>query len=239
MKKIPLWQYDEYQQCGVDYSNPAQVQVYDQQHLQFRDYEKDTQSIIRLIDLKPDQTVIDMGCGTGAFVLHAANHCRKIYAVDVSRPMLETCRQKVEKVGLSNIEFHQGGFLTYQHYAEPADALVSVVVLHHLPDFWKLIGLQRAAAMLKPGGKLYLFDAVFSFDVADYQSSLDNWVHNSPHNVAPGFEKEMEIHVRAEYSTLDRIMEYLLQKAGFNIDKADYHDEFTVTYICTKDNKGK
>ena len=51
--------------------------------------------------------VIDMGCGTGAFALYAAKKCRKIYAVDVSKAMLEYIRQKSQKAGLNNIDFCQ------------------------------------------------------------------------------------------------------------------------------------
>ncbi|MEA1893594.1 MAG: hypothetical protein U9N36_00045 [Euryarchaeota archaeon] len=52
-------------------------------------------------------------------------------------------------MGISNALYCHGGFLAYEHEAEPADAMVSIVALHHLPDFWKLVALTRAAKMLK------------------------------------------------------------------------------------------
>ena len=93
MFNIPEWTYDEMKQTGVDYSCMEQVQHYDDMHQRFRDYEKDSDAIIKLLELDSNSTIIDMGAGTGAFALHAAKHCRKVYAVDVSSAMLERCRK--------------------------------------------------------------------------------------------------------------------------------------------------
>ncbi|MEA1893593.1 MAG: hypothetical protein U9N36_00040 [Euryarchaeota archaeon] len=76
------------EQTGVDYASAEQVQRYDDMHQSFRDYEKDSDTIVRLLELNSNSTVIDVGAGTGAFVLHAAKHCRKVYAVDILSAML-------------------------------------------------------------------------------------------------------------------------------------------------------
>ena len=47
-------------------------------------------------------------------------------------------------------------------------------------------------------------------------------------------QSESETHVRDEYSTCDWIMEALLERAGFRVQTADYHDEFLASYLCTK-----
>jgi putative AdoMet-dependent methyltransferase len=228
------WFYDEMRHSGVDYSDLAQVQAYDEKHQKFRDYEKASQAIIGRLGLGPGDTVIDMGAGTGAFALCAARTCKTVYAVDVSPAMVDYARQKAEKAGLKNIVFCHGGFLTYEHAAEPADALVSVAVLHHLPDFWKLIGLRRASEMLKPGGRLYLFDVVFPSDITGYEARFDDWISFFARNVGPDFAVEAETHIRDEHSTYAWIMEGLLERAGFCIDSAEYADGFGATYICTK-----
>jgi cyclopropane fatty-acyl-phospholipid synthase-like methyltransferase len=222
---------------GVDYSDLAQVQAYDEKHQKFRDYEKASQAIIDRLGLGPGDTVIDMGAGTGAFALYAARTCKTVYAVDVSQAMVDYARQKAQKAGLKNIVFCHGGFLTYEHAAEPADAFVSVAVLHHLPDFWKLVGLRRANEMLKPGGRLFLFDVVFPSDIAGYEARFDDWISSFARNVGPDFAVEAETHIRDEHSTYAWIMEGLLERTGFSIDSAEYADGFNATYICTKKNR--
>lgn len=239
MSRYPKWQYDEMKHCGVDYSNQAQIEVYDKRHQRFRDYEKESLAIIDRLELGADDTVIDIGCGTGAFTLCAAKSCKKMYAVDVSKAMLGYCKQKAQKTGLNNIEFCHGGFLTYEHCSEPVDSIVSIGVLHHIPDFWKLIGLRRIAAMLKNQGKFFLGDVVFSFDVTDYELVMNEWVKSVAQNVGPEFGAEVETHACDEYSTFDWIMEGMLEKAGFEIEHRDYRDGFFASYLCIKASEVK
>ena len=230
----PGWRYNEWKPCGVNYNSVLCAMSYDIHHGKFRDYQRESEQIISLLDLNADQTVIDMGCGTGAFAIHAAGRCRKIYAVDVSKAMLRCARRKAKKAKLDNIEFHHGGFLTYDHKVNPVDAIVSTVVLHHLPDFWKLAGLKRLAQMCKTGGKLYLFDVVFSFDMNDCESRLVQWVKSTAERIGMMFAEEVKIHVREEYSTFDWIMEGLLERAGFAIESANYGNDLMAAYLCTR-----
>ena len=228
------WQYNELKPCGVNYNSVLCALSYDVHHGKFRDYRRESEEIIALLGLNTDQAVIDIGCGTGAFAVHAAKHSKKVFAVDVSKAMLRCARRKAKKAKLDNIEFHRAGFLTYEHKAEPVDAIVSTAVLHHLPDFWKLTGLRRLARMLKIGGRLYLFDVVFSFNIDDYESRLDKWIESTADRIGMTFAEEVEIHIREEFSTYDWIMEGLLQEAGFVIETADYKHDLMAAYLCTR-----
>jgi putative AdoMet-dependent methyltransferase len=230
----PAWFHDEMRHAGVDYSDPAQVDAYDRRHQKFRDYRKDAEAVVRRLGLTRGDTVVDLGCGTGAFALHAAPFCKTVYAVDVSPVMLDCCRRKAETGGIRNIVFRRGGFLTYEHAAEPADAAVSVAVLHHLPDFWKLVGLRRVNAWLKPGGRFYLFDIVFPGAEKDLAAPIGEFIDALKGKVGPEFAAEAETHIREEYSTYDWILEGMLARAGFRIGQAEYGDGFAAAYWCTK-----
>ncbi len=233
-KRDSGWQYDEMKSCGAKFNSLMCARRYDKHHRKFRDYQKESREIIALLDLDSQRTVMDMGCGTGAFAIHAARHFKKIIAVDISRVMLRYARKKAGRAKLDNVEFCQGGFLTYQHGAEPVDAVVSVLVLHHLPDFWKLVGLQRLGQMLKTGGKLYLFDVVYSFDIAHYKSSFKSFIESMTDRTGPKMERALQEHFSQEYSTFGWIMEDLFEKAGFEIETADYKDDFFAAYVCSK-----
>lgn len=230
----PAWRYDESKPCGVNYNSFFLARLYDARHEMFRDYPKETEQIVTKLGLGPSATVIDMGCGTGAFAIHAAGHCGKIHAVDVSGAMLRRARHKARRAGVANIEFHRGGFLTYEHADEPADAAVCVTVLHHLPDFWKLVGLHRLASMLKPNGRFYLFDVVFSFDVAQHEPCIKRFLNVMGMRMGLDGRAETEIHLREEYSTCDWIMAGLLERAGFRIDEVTCPDDFLAGYLCTR-----
>ena len=65
-------------------------------------------------------TVIDLGCGTGAIALFAADMFKSVYAVDVSDVMIEQAKKKNQRDG-NNLKFVNAGFLSYRHEGEPAD----------------------------------------------------------------------------------------------------------------------
>jgi len=230
----PAWRYDEMKCCGADFNSFFVAWNYDKYQQTLRDYRQEAAEIITALGLDSSASVLDMGCGTGAFAIHAAPYYRKIYAVDAAAAMLNRACRKARKAGLTNIEFRRGGFLTYEHTDEPVDAVVSVAALHHLPDFWKLVALHRLTSMLKPSGRLYLFDVVFSFDVARYASALEGFVEKMSNRTTPDGRRVSATHVRQEYSTCGWIMEGLLEQAGFQIDDANYKDEFTAAYVCTR-----
>jgi len=230
----PRWRYDETKPCGANFKSALCAWCYDGFHQKFRDYEAESRKIIGSLGVGSNGTLIDMGCGTGAFTIYAVSYYSKVYAVDVFKAMLNRARKKARKAGLDNVEFHLGGFLTYEHKAQPVDALVSTFALHHLPDFWKMVGLMRLAQMLKTEGRLYIRDIVFSFEQVDYESCIEKFIESMTQRTGPQTRQALETHISREYSTYGWIMEGLLDKAGFEIETANYKDGFFAEYVCTK-----
>src|SRR5579884_131575 len=220
MTTFPRWYYDDRQQIGVDFENVAQVATYDRDQ---GSNPAEEQALLQRLGLAAGARVIDLGAGTGSFAIEAARAGLHVYVVDVSHSMLSYTQQKARHAGITNIEFHHGGFLTYEHTATPVDAIITRFALHHLPDFWKMVAFQRMAAMLKPGGTLYLRDTVFSFDPARYREHINAWIARVAQTPGTGFvAADFETHVRDEYSTYGWILEGMLTRSGFHIDEAIY-----------------
>jgi cyclopropane fatty-acyl-phospholipid synthase-like methyltransferase len=232
--KAPVWLYDEFKHAGVDYANTAVARDYDEHHQRFRDYEKDAALVLERLGIGPQHEVIDFGCGTGAFVVPAARACKKIYAIDISPSMLDLCERKVKAAGLDNVELRCAGFLTYHHNEAPVDGIVSTAAFHHLPDFWKVVALQRMHEMLKPGGRLYLFDVVFTFPVDTYQEALDGWVDSMTQKGSQAMAEETVIHIRDEFSTFDWILEEILVRTGFVIEQKYSDFPGCLAYVCIR-----
>jgi len=234
------WTFNEFKHCGVDYSDAAQAAVYDEEHQKFRNFEQEVADLLKALALdKPEtMTLIDLGCGTGAFAVAAAKHFKKIYAVDVAEAMLDCARKKAMGQGITNIEFVNSGFLNYEHEAGTADMVFSKAAFHHLPDFWKQAALLKMNKMLKPGGILYLFDIVFHFPPETYEEKINGWISGFEKIAGPEFKKEVETHIRDEYSTFNWIMEGMLSRAGFAIDKIVTPDGIQTEYFCRKIAEG-
>ena len=233
MTDISSWQYDEFRQVGTDYNDLAQVEAYDSRHSQFRDIDGECQAILGALDLTPKSSLIEIGTGTGAFAIHAAHHCAKVYATDVSQLMLDYAARKARDANVVNISFQHAGFLTYNHQDQPVDAIVTCMAFHHIPDFWKGIALHRMNNMLKHGGQLYLKDVIF--EDADVTTNISRWIDHMAERGGEKLRAGIAAHIREEYSTSDWIIEGLLTRAGFKIQDSQVHEGVVGTYQCVKD----
>ncbi|MEX2382596.1 MAG: cyclopropane-fatty-acyl-phospholipid synthase family protein [Opitutales bacterium] len=109
--------------------------------------------LCRKLRLKPGQRLLDLGCGWGGLVLHAARH----YGVDatgitISQSQVEFAHRRIADAGLAD----RCRVLRrdYREVAEPGeyDALVSVGMFEHVGKQLLPTYFGRAWELLKPGG---------------------------------------------------------------------------------------
>jgi ubiquinone/menaquinone biosynthesis C-methylase UbiE len=227
--------FDEAAHAGLEHLDPASVAGYDRK----AGFEADAADEVRLLrglGLDERSTLIDLGAGTGTLALTAATSCRRVIAVDVSPAMLAAARERAARGGVSNVEFVEAGFLSYQHKGQPADVVYSRNALHHVPDFWKAVALERIASMLHPGGILRLRDIVFAFDPGEAARFIEAWLDNASQRPEEGWTRaELAEHLRDEHSTFTWLLEPMLERAGFEVRAAEYGSgRIFARYVCVK-----
>jgi ubiquinone/menaquinone biosynthesis C-methylase UbiE len=151
----PPWLFDEFR--GHRWLDAAEVAAYE---AIIRPDPAAERELLRGLGLSSEHTLIDFGAGTGVRALAAAELCRHVIAIDPSAAMLDYMRSKAERLGISNVEYAQRGFLTYEHRGEPVDFAITRHALHHLPDFWKVEALHRVHGVLRPGGVFFAQELV-------------------------------------------------------------------------------
>jgi SAM-dependent methyltransferase len=231
---MTTWRLEEPAHAGAEHLDPDYVAGYDRKAGD--DPAAAPLDLLRRLGLDGQSTLVDLGAGTGRLALAAAAVCRRVVAVDVSPPMLAALRVKAERLGLANVECVRAGFLTYAHQGPPADFVYSRNALHHLPDFWKGIALQRVAAMLRPGGVLRLQDLVYGFEPAEAEPVIEAWLAGGAPRPEEGWTRaELEQHVREEHSTYTWLLEPMLRHAGFEIREATSSPSRTyAAYTCVR-----
>ncbi len=230
--EVAAWQYNEFKQVGKDYGTESEVEAYDSSHADFRDIERESREVLEALGVEESDRLIDLGSGTGTFAIEAARRCAGVWAVDVSEAMIRRAEAKAEGAGVSNIEFCHGGFLTHEHGGEPVDVITTTFALHHLPDFWKGIALRRMSDMLKPGGQLYICDLVI--DEMDAVENIGEFIEEQAAAGGDFLREDAEGHFREEFSTYDWVMDGLLERAGFAIDRKCIESGVIGTYFCTR-----
>ena len=224
------WVPDELAMAGRENLDPAHVARYDGK------MDADAAAEVALLadlGLGAASTVVEFGPGAGQFTIAAAPRCAKVIAVDVSPPMLARLREKLAAARLANVELVEGGFLSYAHQGGPADFVYSRFALHHLPDVWKAMALQRVRAMLRPGGVFRLWDVVYDFPLAEAAERFEAWCALGGEVVDGEWSRaEMEEHVRDEHSTFSWLLEPMLAQAGFEIaEVVRSADRFEAKYL--------
>ncbi|HDO51288.1 MAG TPA: class I SAM-dependent methyltransferase [Rhizobiales bacterium] len=100
--------------------------------------------------LSPEDSVLEVGCGTGSTALLLAGDVRQITASDLSGNMIEAGSEKARDQGISNVKFVRAELFGSAIDNGPYDAVFALNVLHLLEDTPAAIG--RINGLLKPGG---------------------------------------------------------------------------------------
>ena len=107
------------------------------------------------LGLQPGMAVLDVGCGTGASALPAAERVGprgQVIAVDLAEQMLAEGRLKAERLGLKNVDFMRGDMTELGFPDGHFDGVVCVFAVFFVPDMERQVAeLWR---MVRPGGQL-------------------------------------------------------------------------------------
>lgn len=100
--------------------------------------------------LSPNDTVLEVGCGTGSTALLLADGVMHITASDVSPNMIAVGLEKAREEGVSNVEFVTADLFDSVLDGGPYDAVLAHNMLHLLED--APAAVRRIGGLLKPGG---------------------------------------------------------------------------------------
>jgi SAM-dependent methyltransferase len=227
------WLIDELAYAGHEHLDPGFVAGYDRKQ-GFPDAAEDV-TVFRRHGLGSGSTVLDLGAGTGQFALAAAPQFGRVIAADISPVMVQVMRARAAEAGLANVDPVQAGFLSYNHRGPPLDGVYTRNALHHLPDFWKAIALERIATVLRSGGVLRVHDLIYDFAPSEADAVFDRWFNLAVDDPASGYTAaDLAEHVRAEFSTYRWLFEPILAAAGFEILSAEFSGRVYGAYTCRK-----
>ena len=118
------------------------------------------EKVIELARLQPGQSVLDVGCGTGTLAIAAKRRVGstgRVYGIDASPEMIGRAREKARKAGL-DVEFKNEVIEALEFPDAQFDAVLSTLMLHHLPRRLREDGAREIRRVLMPGGLVLVVD---------------------------------------------------------------------------------
>lgn len=118
---------------------------------------------IGMADLKPGETVLDLGSGAGFDAFLAAGRVGgsgRVIGIDMTHEMVQKARQNAETLNIPNVDFRLGIIEELPVSNDSVDVILSNCVINLSPD--KRAVFEEMHRCLKPGGRIVISDILRS-----------------------------------------------------------------------------
>ena len=123
------------------------------------------------LDPRPDDHVLDLGCGVGHTLRRVAPRVRLAVGADATSGMLAGARALMAQEGITNVALVVTDAMALPFPDGEFDAVTCRLAAHHFADVTR--AFAEVARVLRPGGRFVLSD-----NYAPEDPELDRWIND-------------------------------------------------------------
>ncbi len=117
------------------------------------------EKVLALVEVRPGERVLDIGCGPGVFTVplaRAVAESGQVFGADLQPEMVEACERRVESLGLSNVAVGRSEENAIPLPPRSVDLVFACHLLHELED--PPAFLAEVRRVLRPAGRLVVIE---------------------------------------------------------------------------------
>ena len=172
-----------------------------------RKYAERNRDALRVVDPRPGDTVVELGCARGDVTFLLAGRCREVVGVDASPVALEMAEAERRRLGVPNVRWLLSDVADLSPLsAGTVDAVAAIDLVEHVDDPTLEAMLRECRRILRPGGRL----GIYTPDRAHYVERM-----KARGLVLKQFPQHIAVRFASDYRRL-------LVAAGFDVVLADH-----------------
>lgn len=116
--------------------------------------------LLTLAALRPGESVLDVGCGTGTLAIAAARRVGpsgRVHGIDPSEQMIARATKKARTAGVG-VDFRTGFVQELPFRDGEFDVVLSTLMMHHVPRAARQDCVREIRRVLKPTGRALIVD---------------------------------------------------------------------------------
>ena len=161
--------------------------------------------------LRPGETVLDVGCGTGSLAMVAKTQVGdtgRVHGIDASAEMIARAKEKAAQ-RQADVSFEEARAQALPFPDATFDVVLSTVMLHHMRRATREEAVREMRRVLRPGGRLLVVDFCGATS-----TGRGPRMHFHPHG-----------HVQP------KVLEDLVRSAGFEIAASEAIGTWSLHYV--------
>lgn len=187
------------------------IPVYDFTFKHILKEEKFRDPLLEMSELTGNETVLDIGSGTGTYAQMMADQLPngEVYGIDISEKMINYAQNKAEKAGY-DINYQLGNATNLPFEDNSFDVVSSTLLFPYLDSQETIQTLDEVYRVLKPGGKFV------SYDMVEFPSGF--------------FFDKLKEYFGPEEGVLDGLTHEMVEKTDFTIQLERVGPKFKIFY---------